>query len=455
MQENLQSYGTRFQQKVIYLLLHDIKFITSIYDSLSEVYFELDTHIFLVKKIIEYYAKYHDVPTLDFFKVEFQELNVNYQKELVDEIKEIFALSDSKDFEYIDASFVKFCKQQAFKNALLKSIDHVESGDFSNILEIIRKANNVGENRDIGLSLFETDVNMVQNTLVRQTTGTPWDIINNITNGGIGTKELWIVVAPAGAGKSWLLCSLGTALLKAGKNVLHYTLELEEGSVLQRYYTQLTDITSADLQFNIDKIKAHIDHMKDSGHGNLLVKEYPPNTVTIETLNAHIEKVTSNLFVPDAIIVDYGDLLRPSHKYTDRRFELSGIFTDLRALSFTKKIPVITASQTNRSGYSSDIVGGDQISEDFGKVMIGDFVFSMARKIEDKINNTARIHIVKNRFGPDGFVYPAKFDPSIGELKIFDAASPAGQVLNKSMSSESNDKLTKKILKDTYFKGNK
>ena len=137
-------------------------------------------------------------------------------------------------------------------------------------------------------------------------------------------------------------------------------------------------------------------------------------------------------YKPDVIIVDYGDLLKSSQYYKEKRLEIGNIYEELRGLAGEFNVPVITASQSNRSSEEGEIIVGSQISEDYSKVMIGDFVFSVHRKIEDKLAKTARVFIIKNRFGPDGITFPSKFDTSNGNLNIYEGSSIQGKETKKS-----------------------
>ena len=133
------------------------------------------------------------------------------------------------------------------------------------------------------------------------------------------------------------------------------------------------------------------------------------------------------------------------------RHELGNIYEDLRGMAGESEIPVWTASQANRSALEEDIIEAQKISESYAKVMIADFVISLSRKIADKVANTGRWHIIKNRFGPDGLTFPSKMDTSTGIIHIFDEMSIGGKEQQKKMdnSSEYLRKMLSKKLKDS------
>jgi len=144
---------------------------------------------------------------------------------------------------------------------------------------------------------------------------TGWRDIDDISKGGLGKGELGVVVAPTGAGKSMVLVHLGAQALKAGKNVLHYTLELADTVVGGRYDAAITGVELKNLAVFKEKI---YDEIKDV-QGRLIVKEYPTRSANIQTIKNHIEKLKRRDFVPDMIIVDYGDLIRPENGGKDEK----------------------------------------------------------------------------------------------------------------------------------------
>ena len=140
--------------------------------------------------------------------------------------------------------------------------------------------------------------------------------------------------------------------------------------------------------------------------------------------------------LPDMVIVDYADILKPMGNFQERRHQLGTIYEDLRGLAGEFEVPIWTASQANRSALEMEIIEADKVAEAYSKVMIADFVMSVSRKVEDKISHTARCHTIKNRFGVDGFTYPMNMNTNIGqqnfhsgiEAFIFIIFSPSKQI---------------------------
>ena len=150
----------------------------------------------------------------------------------------------------------------------------------------------------------------------------------------------------------------------------------------------------------------------------------------------------------DLVIVDYADVMRDVQSAKEVRHQLGNIYEDLRGLAGELEIPIWTASQANRSALDEDVIEAQKVSESYIKIMTADFVMSLSRKVEDKIANTGRFHIIKNRFGPDGITYPAKINTNTGKIEIYDSNSVGGQEQQHKINNRDN--LTKKMLSSKY-----
>jgi hypothetical protein len=149
------------------------------------------------------------------------------------------------------------------------------------------------------------------------------------------------------------------------------------------------------------------------------------------------------------IIVDYGDILRPTNNFREKRNELESIYEELRAIAQEYECPVWTASQTNRSGLNAEVITMESISEAFNKCFIADFIFSISRTIENKNNNTGRMFIAKNRNGPDGLIYPLFMDTSRVKIKVLEPVDETiDQVDSRSALKKQREKI-KNIYKES------
>ena len=270
---------------------------------------------------------------------------------------------------------------------------------------------------------------------------TGWSEVDTLCKGGLGKGELGVCIAPTGAGKSMALVHLGAQALKAGKNVIHYTLELADTVVAGRYDSCITGVGLSNMMSFKEKIYEEIQEIE----GKLIVKEYPTRSASVETLKAHLEKMKLRGFEPDLIIVDYGDLLRPiSSQKDEKRHQLETIYEELRGIAQINECPVWTASQTNRSGLNAEVITMEAISEAFNKCFVADFIFTVSRTIEDKNTNGGRIFIAKNRNGPDGLVYPIFMDTSNVNIKVLPQTNESVEDILENSAKKQMQKLREK-----------
>jgi hypothetical protein len=443
MQEKFQ-YGYSFQTKLIACLFKDRAFLQQIMDILDPVYFESEANITIVESIKDYFQEYKQPPTMEVMSVKVKDLDNDMLKtQVVEHLKDSYKQLDAPDLDFVKEQTIKFCKNQVLKSAIMESVQLLERGEYDQIKMTIDDAMKAGLERAIGHEYIEEiDARYLES--VRNTVTTGWDIIDDIADGGLGKGELGVFVAPSGIGKSWALVNVGAAAVKAGLNVIHYTLELNESYVGLRYDAVLSGIQAQELKYHIEEVKDIVGKLE----GKLIVKYYPTKGGTVNTLASHIDKCRLQGFDPDLIIVDYADLLRGHGK--EVRHELGNIYEDLRGLAGEHEIPVWTASQANRSALSDDIIGAEKIAESYAKIMTADFVVSLSRKIEDKLANTGRWHIIKNRFGQDGITFPSKMNASNGQIEIYAPNSLDGQDVQQDMDNHSE--YLRKVLKQKYNK---
>tara|TARA_Y100001972_G_scaffold124320_1_gene173222 strand:- start:1450 stop:2805 length:1356 start_codon:yes stop_codon:yes gene_type:complete len=438
MTDRLSSYGYSFQIKVITALLTDKSFLQQISDIILPSYFESDANNWIVDTILQYHTEYKSSPTLEVMKVKLEDIDHEVLKtQIVEHLKNAWKFTEATDLDFIKQQALDFCKNQEIKKAILSSVDLLKHGRYEDIKSKIDGALKAGGDKDIGHD-YMTSIEARYTDAVRDTKETPWEVINELTDGGLGKGELAVFVAPAGIGKSWGLINIGANAIKKGMTVLHYTLELNEAYVGLRYDSVITGIANQNLKHYQTEVKETLEKM----NGELIIKHYPTKTVSVIGLRSHIEKCIMQDKKPDVIIVDYADLLRGHGQ--EKRHELEGIYEDLRGMAGEYEIPVWTASQANRSALEEDVIDASKVSESYGKVMVADFIISLSRKVQDKLAGTGRWHVIKNRFGPDGITLPSKMNTSNGQIHIYADTSVQGKDAQKQM--DNGEEYTRKLL---------
>jgi hypothetical protein len=432
MTDKLSDWGYNFQIKLVASLFTDRLFLQQISDILDRKFFESEANQFIIGVVMDYFQEFKDAPTMEVFKVKLDELDNDLLVQTIkSHLKDVYLQFEATDLEFIKGKTLDFCKNQALKKAIVESVELLQVGEFDQIKVKIDEAMKAGVEKNLGHD-YNDEVEIRYQESSRSPISTGWDVIDDLADGGLGKGELGVMVAPAGIGKSWALINVGANAVKAGLNVIHYTLELNEHYVGMRYDAVFTGIANQDLRYHQDDVKK----MVDSLDGSLTIKYYPTKGAGITTLAAHLERCRINDKKPDLIIVDYADLLR-GVRGLEKRHELGNIYEDLRGMAGEYQIPIWTASQANRSALQEDVIQADKIAEDYSKIMTADFVISLSRKIEDKVAGTGRWHIIKNRFGPDGITLPSKINASNGKMEIFESNTIQGQETQQQINGSS------------------
>jgi replicative DNA helicase len=444
---NLHKFGLEFQVKIIVGIMTDKAFLERIVDIIDIDAFENEAHRWIVKEIIQYHTEYKDVPTFLSFKVRIETIeSEEFRTQVCQQLNAVKENMKKTDLEFVKEQFLEFCKNQKLKNAILESVDHLQTGQYDKIKGLVDNAMKAGMERNLGHN-YHKDVAGRMSEMCRKTISTGWEVVDQLMDGGLGPGELGIIVAPAGIGKSWLLCTLGARAMKQGKNIAHFTLELNENYVGLRYDCCFTGIDFQQIKHEQVKVEEKIKEIK----GKLFVKYFPLKTVSAQSLKFHIERIHALEGIKiDEMVVDYADILRPLEKDSNSNSysEAGGIYEELRQAAGELQIPVWTASQTNRSGGQEDVVQAHNIADSYRKIMTADFVMSVARNTTDKANNTARCHVIKNRFGPDGITLYANMNTSTGQIDLYDSKSKESLAIQATM--QDSDNSVKNMLKSKW-----
>jgi len=417
---NFSRYGKVFQEQLCMVILDDRPFADQIEEVLDVNFLELRYLKLFIKKIFQYRKKYGTHPSRQILatilRAGIEDENEMTQKQVREYYARVMS-TKMENLEYIKETALDFCRKQNLKGAMIKSIGLLQNSSFDEIALLINDSLKLGADNNEGYD-WKKDFEERFKPQYRNPIPTGWNLIDSICKGGLGQKELGVVIAPTGAGKSMALVHLGTQALMAGKTVIHYTLELQDLVVGSRYDSCITKIPLSNLSSFKEKIYEDIQDIE----GRLIIKEYPTKSASTHTLKTHLERLRMKDIAIDMIIVDYADLLRPVIAQREKRNELESIYEELRGLAQEYKCPIWTASQTNRSGLNAEVITMESISEAFNKCFVSDFIFSISRTIEDKQTNTGRVFVAKNRNGPDGMVYPLFMDTSNVCIKVLDGA---------------------------------
>tara|TARA_R110001592_G_scaffold197604_2_gene445622 strand:- start:1303 stop:2703 length:1401 start_codon:yes stop_codon:yes gene_type:complete len=432
------QYGKPYQEKIFQGLLMDREWASQMYEVMLPTFFELNYLQYLTRLYFTYYEQYKAFPTLQLLiSIIREDLSEGQDIILRDQIVEFLHRLKSNphpgDIGYVKDKALDFCKRQAFKDALHKAVELIQTDKFDSVISLMKDAVSIGMPHSIGHDFHEDiEARFVKAHRIPCPTGLPRIDAPDILDGGLGRGEIGVVTANTGVGKSHYLVAMGANALRSGKNVLHYTFELTETAVGRRYDSNLTDIDINDLMASKKKV---LDFYEKQDLGRLIIKEYPTGAASVITIRNHIEKLSLKGFKPSLIVIDYADIMKSTKAYDSLRHELKLVYEELRNLAMEMNIPVWTASQANRDSANSDIVGLENMSEAYGKAMVADVVISISRKAMEKATGHGRLYVAKNRAGRDGILFPMLINTAQSRITLLDESE---LTLNEAVGQDSS-----------------
>lgn len=437
--DNFRDYGYTYQAKVLSSMLSDRSFLARIIPIFKLDYFDTEAFRWVCRITIDYYTEHKEFPTLEVFKSELLR-NTNAEQllktEIVTTLRDVYKYMQASDLPYIKSETTNFCRNQELKNAILLSVDDLKDRNFERIKERIDAAYKTGLDYNLGMPIDELVIERyAEDSLERITTG--WPVIDNLTRGGLPKGKLGIIMAALGAGKTWMAVHLGAAAAEAGKTVIHYTLEIGEKEIGQRYDSRLTGIASEKLKLHTKTISERLKSLP----GKIIIKEFLAG-VTLSGIEAHIDQCILAGIKPDVIIIDYDELIDVPPDQTMRYDQQMQILyrNARRRIAVGKNVALWIPAQSTRDGSTEDVVKATHSANSYGKNREVDFLITLSRKDRDKLNNTARISIQKSRLGPDGRTFPAEFRPEIGRISVYEEESTSGKKVSEKMSDDTEVK---------------
>lgn len=391
-------YNEAYGRKVIPFLKHE--------------YFS-DVPVRTVFDLIDSYVKtYNAFPSKEALAIDLSN-RVGTPENVFKSSKDIIeSLSFDKitQIEWLVAQTEKFCQEKAVYNAIMSSIQILDDRDGKiskgAIPQILSDALGVSFDTNIGHDFIE-DADARYEFYHTKENRIPFDLdyLNKITGGGLPNKTLNIILAGTGVGKSLMMCHMSAANLMVGKNVLYITMEMAEERISERVDANLLDVPLDQLKvIPKDIYDKKMDKIRKKTQGKLIVKEYP--TASVGSANfRHLlnELKLKKKFVPDIIYIDYLNICTSSrikHGAQVNSYTLiKAIAEELRGLAVEFNVPVVSATQTTRSGYSSSDLELGDTSESFGLPATADFMFGISTS--EKLDELGQIMVkqLKNRYG--------------------------------------------------------
>ena len=390
-------------------LVYNEKYVRKVIPFLKSEYFTIKTYRIIFLEIHEYISNYNTLPSLNAIGIECQE-RTDLSEEQFKEITEVLSgLSDEKgDLDWLVDTTEKWCQERAIYLSLMESVKIADGQDTKrdkgSIPQILSDALGVSFDQHVGhdyLQNYQERFDFYH----KKEDKIPFDLefFNRITKGGLPNKTLNIALAGTGVGKSLFMCHVASSVLLQGKNVLYITLEMAEEKIAERIDANLLNVPIQKLA-ELPKVmfENKISKLSKKTQGKLIIKEYP-------TASAHVGHFKSLLnelelkrnIKPDIIFIDYLNICA-SQRYkgsiVNSYTYVKAIAEELRGLAVEANVPIISATQTTRSGYGSSDVDLTDTSESFGLPATADLMFALISTEELEEQNQIMVKQLKNRY---------------------------------------------------------
>jgi len=431
------------EQTIMRNMLTDDRFMRKVLPFVKPEYFE-GVYRLLFKEVGKYVAKYNRLPTVESFKIEVDQsdsfTDEQYQH-AVEIIPNIFS-SEKVDEQWLLNTTEKWCQDRAVYNAIMESITIIDGKHKSltkNALpDILQKALAVSFDTNIGHDYIE-NVEQRYDFYHEQEERIPFDLdyFNKITKGGLPNKTLNVALAGTGVGKSLFMCHVGAAALTEGKNVLYITMEMSEERIAERIDANLLDVPLDQLEsLSKDMLVDRVHRIASKTNGKLIIKEYPTGSAHTGHFRALLNELKlKRNFIPDIVFIDYLNICASSrmkgmggsiNSYT----YIKAIAEEIRGLAVEFDVPIVSATQTTRSGYSNSDVGLEDTSESFGLPATADLMFALISNEELASMNQIMVKQLKNRYNDPNMNKRFLINVDRSKMRLSDAEDSTGGLID-------------------------
>tara|TARA_Y100000310_G_C20688381_1_gene820601 strand:- start:204 stop:1505 length:1302 start_codon:yes stop_codon:yes gene_type:complete len=420
----MYEFSDNIQRGILYLLKSNKDFYLQIINLVKPEYFEFPIHRKIFSVVKDHYDKYKKLPTDDF--IEQQVRDTKSEKDALGDYQDEVIFINRLDTSAIDGQdyfldlIETFARREAMKDAIKQSLVLIKEDRVEETEPLIRKALTVCRTVDIGQHYFsdtKSRWDRTYNSKEEDKYKTLLPALNRSLEGGLGEKELAMVIAPPGVGKSLWLVNQSVQSMIEGRKVLYISMEMSEDKIAQRFDSIMTLIPQAHLKDPSAQLKVseRLSIFRNNFPGSqLVIKEFPTGTATTNTLRALLVQLRSyEEFVPDVIVVDYLELMRPTRENQHEYVAQQRIAEELRGVAMENNVLVWTATQTNRMGRTVKIITDAELGDSYGKIRTCDFAISLNQSEQEFDEGAMRAYVVKSRNGRPRFTVPMKVDYNI------------------------------------------
>ena len=445
-------------------LIHNDEYARKVIPFIKLEYFEMRSEMILCQEIIDFIAKYNKCPTQEIIDIEIQNRDDLTETEYK-EVREINQTLDKVETntEWLVDATEKWCRDRAIYLALMSSIKIADGQDNNKgrdaIPHILSDALAVSFDNHVGHDYLE-DYEARYESYHKKEEKIPFDLefFDKITKGGVPNKTLNIALAGTGVGKSLFMCHFASSVLLQGKNVLYITLEMAEEKIAERIDANLLDVNIRDLT-DLPRVifENKVTKLSEKTQGQLIIKEYPTASAHAGHFKTLLNELTlKKSFKPDIIFIDYLNICASS-RYSklgnvNSYSYIKAIAEDLRGLAVEYNVPIISATQTPRSGFGSSDIDLTDTSESFGLPATADLMFALISTDELEGLNQIMVKQLKNRYNDPTINKRFVLGIDRAKMRLYDCEQNIGGDLIDSGQQTDTIQEGAKQMKDKFAK---
>jgi replicative DNA helicase len=434
----------RLEQIILKNLIHNEEYTRKVLPFIKGEYFSDQTEKLVFKEVYDFVNKYKNLPTHESLVINITEktnLTEPQVKESIDLLRDIEQTKDDKvELQWLTEQTEKFCQDKAIYNAIMESVSILDDKNGNKtkgeIPQLLADALGVSFDSNVGhdyMQDFEERYDFYHRVETR--VRFDLDIFNKITKGGLPIKTLNIALAGTGVGKSLFMCHVAASCISQGHNVLYITLEMAEEKIAERIDANLLNIDLNELQtISRGDYERKFDVLKSKTQGKLIIKEYPTASASVLHFRALLNELRlKKNFKPNIIFIDYLNIcssarIKPGGNVNSYTY-IKSIAEELRGLAVEFALPVVSATQTTRSGFSNSDPGLEDTSESFGLPATADFMFALVSNEELEGLNQILVKQLKNRYSDPNYYKRFVVGIDRTKMRLYDAEQTAQEGL--------------------------
>ena len=445
----------RLEQTILKNLIYNEEYSRKVLPFIRSDYFSDTTEKIVFKEVFDFTNHYKNPPTHEALVINFTEkkdlsdTQVKGAIELLNELKQ--SKEEPTETPWLIDQTEKFCQDKAIYNAIMESVGILDNKSHKKskgeIPQLLSDALGVSFDNTVGHDYInDSDARYEAYHKVESRIRFDLDLFNKITKGGLPIKTLNIALAGTGVGKSLFMCHVASACLSQGHNVLYITMEMAEEKIAERIDANLLNIDLNELHtLSKEDYERKFSALKSKTNGKLIIKEYPTASASVLHFRALLNDLAlKKVFKPDIIFIDYLNIcasgrIKPGGNVNSYTY-IKSIAEELRGLAVEFNLPIVSATQTTRSGYSNSDVGLEDTSESFGLPATADFMFALISNEELEQLGQIMVKQLKNRYGDPNLYKRFVVGVDRAKMRLFDTEASAQEGITDSGQEDIPDK---------------